>query len=124
MSYVYIGELLARAKDFNGGLENYLQAQTLHESLAMADPLNAYARHTLAATYSKVAETHRQMADMAKTTAGKNHSWNHARTAYQRSLEIYQALRDEGVSWQTDTVKLGDIARQIAICDALLAKSQ
>jgi eukaryotic-like serine/threonine-protein kinase len=122
MSHIYIGELLVRAKDFNGGLENYLQAQTIHESLASTDPLNAYARHTLAATYSKVAATHSQLAEMAKTITRKSELLSQARTAYQRSLEIYQALRDEGVLWQTDTAKADDIAREIATCKALLAK--
>lgn len=124
VSYGNVGYALAQAGDENGGLGHTRKSQALFEALAAADPTNVVARRDLAISYSYLGDVYGMLASNAASASRKIELWREARSWYQKSLNIYLEMRSSGTLRGADAGKPDEIGRQIADCDAALAKLQ
>jgi eukaryotic-like serine/threonine-protein kinase len=106
-----IAGLLARTGDLSGALNFYGQALANYDALFASGLRNVVMRRDYAATQAKAAAVYAQL-----------NRWPEAREAYQLSLDIYTELRGQGALPEADTGKPDELAREIAKCDAALAK--
>ena len=71
---------------------------------------------------SQLGRCHLLAATSPQTEATRRGEHLHdAKSAYQRSLEIWIALRDRGALSVADAGKIDEATRQIALCEAELA---
>ena len=106
-----IANLKARAGDMHAALDYYGKSLTNYDALFAAGFQNTITRRDFAMIVAKAATTYAQL-----------DRWPEARSAYQRSLDVYVELRGKGVLLETDASKSEELAREIVKCEARLAK--
>jgi serine/threonine protein kinase len=120
-SYLRIGEALKRTGDANGALENLRAALPIFQSISERSPINAKIQRDLALTYLELGDTTAKIAVTAKLSSAKRaEQWREARDAYQKSLDIYQEMKNKGTISRADAGKINALAVDIAKCDAAL----
>jgi hypothetical protein len=103
----------------SSAVKSALQGIKIDEALLAASPVNAPARGTLAQLYDKLGGYDAQLA--AKMDNGKQtDEWRAAKTAYERSLGIYQDMKSKGTLSAADASKPDEIASELGKCDAAL----
>lgn len=120
-SYERIGDVQAKAGDAAAATASYHKAREVGEKFLSLDPQRDRIRDSLATVCYKLGK---QTALVAARTAPAQQAshWREAQSAYQRSLEFYTALRQRGGLQAEDASKPDEIARELARCDAALAK--
>jgi eukaryotic-like serine/threonine-protein kinase len=106
-----VADLLARAGDANGALAYYGKSLANYDALLAAGSGDNITRRDFAATLAKAAAIHVKLS-----------RWREARSAYQRSLDVYVELRGKGALPEAETGKPDELAREIAKCDQSLAR--
>ncbi len=102
-------------------IDYFRKAIRLAEESCSADPQNARMRRGLAETYSGMATVYSSMP--AKSAPSKNiKSLGEARSWYQKSLDIYQDMKNKGTLNGAVASKPDEVARDIAKCDDALKK--
>jgi serine/threonine protein kinase/tetratricopeptide (TPR) repeat protein len=88
------------------------------------DPNNAGLRSSRAAAYIYLADAYAALASSRVRPSGEaGEHWRAARDMYQRSLDIWQDMRDRGVLNRKDALRFEAVAhREMARCDAVLRK--
>jgi non-specific serine/threonine protein kinase/serine/threonine-protein kinase len=118
-----IGDLLIETGDLAGALERYRQVLIIRESLSVADPKNAEIRSDLAKTYKNLGKVYTMLASQSKRSVSQRiKHWHQARSWYQNSLDVLLDMRQRGILSSADAGEPDNVAREIARCDAALAK--
>lgn len=110
----------ANVRDSSGALEQSAKAIALLRQLPV-DPANMYLRGLEGQAYDWLGRTQVELADSAGAAQSKER-WRAAREMFQRSLNIWQDLRARGTLAADDVPKLDEAVREVAQCDAFLAK--
>jgi eukaryotic-like serine/threonine-protein kinase len=87
------------------------------------DPANTGYSDFRAQAYSHLGAAHVALADSTKSRAGEQQEdWRVARDFYQRSLAIWQEMQKRGILTAEIATKPEETARELAKCDAALAR--
>jgi tetratricopeptide (TPR) repeat protein len=120
-NYSRVGDALLKMLDRSGALSFYNKALRLSEARANADPGNASAREDMAQTYSKLASAHFVFGSQARVgMRQKKNSLLEARSWYQKSLEIWQSLRDQGRLSGIHGEEPEKMTREVSRCQSAL----
>ena len=120
ITYAGIGNLYAAMGDLQGALEYLNRSLPIAEELCRLSPENVKWRERMAKRYFECGSIQAQIAK-ATQSAGRSH-WLEARNGLQQSLMIFQDLRGKGLLSGEDSSKPEEAAREVARCDAALAK--
>jgi tetratricopeptide (TPR) repeat protein len=102
-------------------LSFYNKALSLAEQRVKADPNNARASEDLAEAYSKIAAAHFQLGSEGNASLKqKKKSLIDARSWYQKSLEIWQAMRDHGTLSGLHAEEPEKVTREVSRCQSAL----
>lgn len=125
-SHELIGNLLLKTRDLAGALNSHQRALELREKLSATDPTNADFGSDLALTCSELGAVQAAMASEPKTPKVERIAhWKEAKAHYQRSLDIWRRLQKQSALVnQTYKDQPDKIAKEMARCDAALAKLQ
>jgi serine/threonine protein kinase/predicted negative regulator of RcsB-dependent stress response len=118
VSYSKIGDILIAKGEAAAAVEIYLKALSVCEHLSAAYPMNAKYRRQVADTCARLGKAHRSVAGASTERLSQARSW------YQKSLDIYLDLRARGALTSVNESKPDEMAREIAGCDAALARSK
>jgi non-specific serine/threonine protein kinase/serine/threonine-protein kinase len=122
-SYHGIGDELQAAGDVAGAVNRYRQAVTILEALLAKEPMDAEVRADLVHSYTRLGELLATLgANATAPLSQRVEHWQQARSWYQRSLDVLLDMRRRGLLTDTDANRPDSIAREIATCDAALAK--
>jgi eukaryotic-like serine/threonine-protein kinase len=114
-----MSQVQAQTGDLSSAVESDLQGIKIDEALLTTSPVNALARNTLAQLYDKLGGYDAQLA--AKMTDGKQiEEWHAAKVAYEKSLGLYQDMKNKGTLSAADASKPDELAKDIAKCDLAL----
>ncbi len=114
-TYASAGSLLTTINKLDEASRYLQKATSLQEMLAHTDAQNARAQGDLADVYFKVAEYYAKLAASAETSTGKREeNLCEAQMFYQRSLDIWQQLRERGTLRGADAKKSSEVAHQMA----------
>jgi eukaryotic-like serine/threonine-protein kinase len=120
-NYSRVGDALLKMLDRSGALSFYNKALRLSEARANADPGNASAREDMAQTYSKLASAHFVFGSQARVgMRQKKNSLLEARSWYQKSLEIWQSLQDQGRLSGIHGEEPEKMTREVSRCQSAL----
>ena len=123
LAYLKMGAFLSDSDDVPAAIEKVREAARIGEALVAIDSKNANARSMLALAYYQLGNYHRLLATRAETpTAEQLDHWREARVSFQKALDIYQDLKNKDTLNGADANKPAEIAKEIANCDAALAK--
>ena len=130
--YLEIGALLKRQGHISATLEKYRQAAAIMEQalsassqLKVPGQRRASFRYRLAEVYFLLGTEHEQLAMGVNSPANiRKEHWRAARDWYQRSLEAWMDLRDQGQLSESLLNKPDEVARRIAECDEAIVKLQ
>jgi non-specific serine/threonine protein kinase/serine/threonine-protein kinase len=122
--YVGIGRALASTGKPAQGIDTDRKAIAIFESLTKADSADnffkpedlGYARSALAYAYERSAMS------SGLSISAKLADWRQARYWYQQSLNIWTPLKEKSVLGRFDAAEPDIVARNIARCDASLAR--
>src|SRR5208283_2980066 len=122
--YMSTGQALAAEGNASQGVESARKAVRIFETLAAADHADTYYKPTeLAHARSVLAEAYSRLAvQPGVPKASKIASWREARTWYEKSLATWSTLQQKAPLAQQDAAQPAKIAREIARCDAAIAK--
>lgn len=118
-TYLSLSRFQSQSDDLNGAVDSAAQGIKIAEALVAASPTNASASNALALIDLQLGAAHAALA--AKTGPRKGSpEWRAARDAYQKSLEIFQEMKNKGTLKGADANKPDELAKEIAKCDAAL----
>jgi non-specific serine/threonine protein kinase/serine/threonine-protein kinase len=118
-----VGDALLELGEATEGLRFYRRSLAIREALSTTDPTNVHLRRGLAGLYAKLGDITTRLAPKPTTAAAqRKERWREVRAWYQRSLDIWVTLRRRGLLKETDASELDRITKEIANCDAALAK--
>jgi tetratricopeptide (TPR) repeat protein len=118
-----LGWTLTRAGDPEGALPSHRRALAILEPLAKGDASNAVLGAQLGHNYFNLGRAHAALASARKTPESRRLSlWRQAREWFQRSLEIWRALKALGRLTAYDAPTLEKTARELARCEKALAR--
>lgn len=118
-TYATYGEILLAKGEAGGALENFRKAVTILER----EPVRSGRTTGLASSYAGLGKGHAALAANHKTSAQQRLAhWCEARSWFQKSLEIYRMLRDAGKLTGEDGARLDTVIKEIAKCDAAIAR--
>jgi tetratricopeptide (TPR) repeat protein len=112
----------ANLGDHTGALEHCDKAMTSLQQTPV-DPTNMYIRGLAAQGYGWLGKAQAKLASSSAERERK-HRWRTAREMFQRSLDIWQDLRARGTLAADDMARLDEAMREIAMCDAALARGE
>jgi non-specific serine/threonine protein kinase/serine/threonine-protein kinase len=117
--YEGIALLFARTNEARAALEYFAKAEGLAESSSKRDPANARIRRQLANVWAEMAGTYRILAQRNESPQrDRLADLRIARDRYERSLEIWQDLKNKGLLSRIDIGKPDEVAQKIADSDA------
>jgi non-specific serine/threonine protein kinase/serine/threonine-protein kinase len=117
-----LSELRERTGDFSGATE-YLKAMAdLFEKRLLVYPANTLMRYHLAETYASLGKACVKYARAPRESSTRQlQYWHEARNWYQRSLGIWEDLRNTHTLKESEADQPADLAREIAKCDIALS---
>ncbi|HYW70573.1 MAG TPA: hypothetical protein VE961_06050 [Pyrinomonadaceae bacterium] len=117
-AYTYLALSRSQTKwsDAKSAVDSAQQGIKIEEALIATSPTNVTARTTLALLDRQLGDSH-----VALAARGKE-EWRAAKDAYQKALDIYQDLKNKGTLGGADSSKPDELTKEIAKCDAALAK--
>jgi len=87
------------------------------------DPTNASHRSMRAQAYTYLGDAYVALATSREASQGEiTQHWNAGRDMYRRSLSVWEEMRSRGILSVPDTGKPEEVTRNIAKCDASLAR--
>lgn len=119
-----IGTTLAALGDPIAAEAALRQAVRIAEEVSAQSPTNVGMRRRLAQRYFEFGDLYVQLAQMKRIPAKeRDRNWRAARNWYLRSVNVWRALRSQGVLSRADGGKPDEVASAIASCDAALASA-
>ncbi len=123
-TYNNLGNVMAQGGRFPEALANYRQALNLRENYLSSHPGESSFRPRLGETSFDLGDLYAQMASDARTPAAKKAGfWREAKSWYQRSLDVWMALSQEGTLPGYLKDKPAETTKSLARCDAALANT-
>ncbi len=117
--YLMQGHLQSDLDDLGSAIESDLKGVKIAEALVASAPTNASARNTLAQLYEELGNNRAKLAVNPGTSAGRQTELRvSAKEAYQKSLDLYQEMKNKGTLGAINADKPNELARAIGICDA------
>ena len=117
-----IGNISLKNGQTTSALSNFRRALAAAEAESIADQADMRSRSDMAAFSSRIAEAYGTMAAQAAPDRRQEY-WRQARSWYQKSLSIWQELRQRRSVASREDAESPETANQgIAKCDAALAK--
>jgi tetratricopeptide (TPR) repeat protein/predicted Ser/Thr protein kinase len=117
-----IGGILEKGGKTDAALESYGKALALlHDWLALR-PASAEARHLMALDYVTIGKVYQNRAAGRKSADESRQAVREARASFQRSLEIWQEMRDEGQLNAADATNVDRVSKDIAECNTALGE--
>ncbi len=114
---------LTEAARLDEATEQAQQAVIVGEALLASDANNATAASTQALSLAQLGKCHLLTATSPPADASRRgEHLREAKSAYQRGREIWIALRDRRALSAADSGKIDEATRQIALCEAELAR--
>lgn len=102
-------------------LESYRQAVVIREELSARDAQNAEARANLASSYAKLGQAYVMFASGSGATLPvRVERWRKARGWFEKSLNLWTTMNQNGTLPGNEATSLDEVAKQIARCDAAL----
>lgn len=121
--YSDIGDMLLKQRKVTEALESYRKAVAIAEELRKIDSTDEDLHTFLAICYSSPGKTYAMLASDEKTpSTSRIKFWSEARMWFRRSLDVWLDMRQGGTLRRLDAGKPDEISREIARCDAALAK--
>ncbi len=121
--YTRLGSLLTSLGDTVRAGDYLGKGRELFEGVARSDPKGVTPRKGLADAYASIGELHARLASRASGVSSvQTERWSEARLWFQKSLDIWQDLRNKGALSLADAGKLEEVAKEIARCDDNLKK--
>jgi serine/threonine protein kinase/tetratricopeptide (TPR) repeat protein len=119
-NYNRMGDALLKS-DRRRALSFHRKALELAEARSKADASNASAREDLAKSYSKLAGAYFFLSTQPDNSIGqKKNNLREARSWYQKSLEVWQSMRDRGILSGLHSQEPERVALEISRCQAAL----
>jgi tetratricopeptide (TPR) repeat protein len=124
LSHAGIARMEARLGNRSAALASADRAVMIVSETA-DDPADAAQRGTRAQAYGYLAEAHAALAVSRHTPPGEvRRHWSAARDLFQRSGDIWQDMRRRRILTAIDARKPEAVAREVARCDAMLARGR
>ena len=121
--YQSIGDSQATFGEATKAMENYRRAIVIREELSAEDVHNAEAQVDLASSYDRLAQTYIMLASSPKApTADREEQWLAARSYLQKSLKLWNSMRQSGTLPGNDASQPDEIGRKMARCDTEIEK--
>jgi eukaryotic-like serine/threonine-protein kinase len=121
--YQSAGDSQVSFGDATKAIENYRRAVVIRQELSAEDVHNADAQVDLASSYAKLAQAYVMLASRPKTVvADRTASWLEARSYLQKSLKLWNSMRQNGTLPGSEASQPDETVREIARCDAELEK--
>jgi eukaryotic-like serine/threonine-protein kinase len=121
LCYINTADMHLENHDRTAALENYYQGLASLQSLAEADLANAVLQYRLANLYLRMGGVHISQASDPKTPAEQQiQQWREARSAYEKSLAVWQGMAQRGQLKESQQQKIKEASTAIAKCDAAL----
>jgi tetratricopeptide (TPR) repeat protein len=120
--YERIGDLLFQLNDRTGAIENYRRALDYLEAASVEGRPGVKVLRSTASDYERIGRVYASLA--LNTKAAHNarvEACREAKNWYQRSLTIWQKLRDEGHLNAEDAGKINEVSNEIAACDRVIS---
>jgi tetratricopeptide (TPR) repeat protein len=118
--YADIGNVLSALSDHAGAVAAFVKAVPLAEEVSAQSPTNMRLRARLALRYLEAGKSCEQNARPGAADAQTH--YRQAKDYLGKSLSIWQDLRSRGTLSPTDSNKPEEVIKEIAKCDAALAK--
>jgi non-specific serine/threonine protein kinase/serine/threonine-protein kinase len=116
-TYLALSRFQVQANDLTAAVSSAQAGIKIEEALVTSSPTNVTARTTLALLERQLGDSY-----VALASKGNKRQWEDAKEAYQKSLDVYQDLKNKGTLSAADSAKPEDLAKEIAKCDAALSK--
>jgi serine/threonine protein kinase/tetratricopeptide (TPR) repeat protein len=121
--YQSIGDSQVAFGDATRALENYHRSIIIRQELSAEDVHNVEAQVDLASSYAKLAQVYMMLASRSKAAfADRAARWLEARSYLQKSLKLWNSMRQSGTLPGSEASQPDETAREIARCDAELEK--
>ena len=121
--YQSVGNAQVSFGDATKAIESYRQAVVIRQELSGEDVHNIEAQVDLASSYAKLAQAHIMLASRSKTAfADRAARWLEARSYLQKSLKLWNDMRENGTLPGNEASQPEEISKTIARCDAELDK--
>jgi serine/threonine protein kinase len=121
--YQSIGDSQVAFGDATKAMENYRRAIVIREELSAEDVHNAEAQVDLASSYAKLGQAYMMLASRSKAAfADRAARWLEARSYLQKSLKLWNGMRQNGTLPGSEASQPDETAREISRCDAELEK--
>ena len=118
MAYTTYAEIFLAKRDANGALENYRRALAILER----EPVRSAQTKTLAETYAGLGNADLLRVSQVKGGARQAGIIKEAQGWYQRSLDVWHGLDQQGKVAGEDQKNLSEIAQKIEQCKAAWTK--
>lgn len=113
-----MGDLLFQLNDRTGAIENYQRALAYLEAASVEGRLGVKVRRATASDYERIGRVYSSIAlNIKAAPIARVEACREAKSWYQRSLVIWQKLRDEGLLNAEDASKIQEVSNEIAACD-------
>jgi tetratricopeptide (TPR) repeat protein len=121
--YQSIGDSQVAFGDATRAMENYHRSIIIRQELSAEDVHNVEAQVDLASSYAKLAQAYMVLASRSKAAfADRAARWLEARSYLQKSLKLWNGMRQSGTLPGSEASQPDETAREIARCDAELEK--
>lgn len=109
--------------DTQGALASYRNALEINEALLTADPANANARRDLGVSYYHLGSASASLgSELPVPVSQRLGRWREARGWHQRSLRLFEDMRERGVLSGADSGVPDELNAEIARCDQAIAE--
>ena len=120
--YAELGDALLKTGDVGGAIDGHRKALALRDKIASVKGASAEVRAALAAACARSGALHLQLATRPGVSEpSRLEHWRTARSLYARSLDILTQIRAAGAV-PAGAPSIEEIARQLGVCDAALAR--
>ena len=118
-----LSDVYLQLGDAASALAGYRKALAIRETLVAADPENAEGRSQLGRIYEKLGRYHALQGAKNVSRQHSAENWREARRWYQQSLDVWKSLQQHKTLAVDYANKPLEISRQLAKCDAAIARS-
>jgi non-specific serine/threonine protein kinase/serine/threonine-protein kinase len=120
-NYLRMADLLLTTGDVNGVLEDAGKELAIDDQILAINPASADARRNQALAHAQLGKAYMLLASNTRTTLMKQRqNWRAAGSEYQKSLDIWQDIKNQGTLSVADAGKPDELAKEVANCDAAL----
>lgn len=120
-TYLKISMLSSDSDDLSASAVQARQAISICENLIGADPKNSTARNTLALSYSQLGKSFGLLASETTLASEQKKNWLEAKSWYQKSLDLWKAMKANGTLSGADAAKPDEVASEVAKCEVVLS---